>query len=158
MARRGRDGQGALLRGITLSADQEKSLRANQSRHLQATKPLMLEMMSARTDEQLARLDGDQKALDAAKARRSASRARLDSLRGTRSSASELRAVLTPDQQTLFDRNRATAGVRRTDRRGAADPRNSRTRVAPRPRRGMERPSRPRPDSLDKSPTGSGMR
>lgn len=98
-----------LLRGITLSAEQTKALRANQARHVTAAKPLMLELLSARTDQQLARLNGDQKALDAASARISNARARLDSLRENRSPVEDLRAVLTPEQQKLLDRNLSEA-------------------------------------------------
>lgn len=105
-------GRMALLRGITLSAEQEKALRGAQAKHLQVTKPLMLEMTSARADVQLARLNGDQKALDAATARMTAARSKLDSLRTSRAPASELRAVLTPDQQKLLDRNLSEMGNR----------------------------------------------
>lgn len=155
---RGPDGPRGLLRGITLSTDQEKALRANQARHLLSTKPLMLEMMSARTDEQLARLNGDQKALGAASARLSTSRTRLDSLRSTRSSTTELRAVLTPEQQTLLDRNLSSPGFRRSGPRGAAGSPGARSGRDPAPRRGIERPSRPRSDSLDDSATSTGDR
>lgn len=94
-----------LMRGITLSPDQERALRASQSRHLLATKPLLIEALSARTDVQLAQLNGDQRALDAANTRLAATRARLDSLRAGRSPVNDLRAVLTSDQQKLLDRN-----------------------------------------------------
>jgi len=100
-----RPDRGGLMRGITLSADQERALRTNQSRHLQATKPLLVEIVSARADEELARLNGDQKALDAAAMRHTTARTRLDSLRSGRSTTAELRSVLTPDQQKLLDRN-----------------------------------------------------
>lgn len=158
---RGPGGARALLRGITLSADQEKALRTNQARHLLATKPLMLEMMSARTDEQLARLNGDQKALDAASTRLTATRARLDSLREGRSPVSDLRAVLTPDQQKLLDRNLASPD--RPDRAGAArrapmGARGMRDGMAPGPRRGGERPTGQQPDSLDDSASNPGDR
>ncbi len=103
-------GGGAMMRGITLSADQEKALRSSQSKHILATKPLMLEMMSARMDEQLARLNGDQKGLDAATARATTARTRLDSLRSQRSPTADLRAVLTPDQQKILDKNLAERG------------------------------------------------
>lgn len=105
-------GRMALLRGITLSTEQEKALRSAQAKHLQVSKPLMLEMTSARADARLARLNGDQKALDAATARMTATRTKLDSLRSSRSPASELRAVLTPDQQKLLDRNLSEMGNR----------------------------------------------
>ncbi len=98
-------GDRPLLRGITLSSEQEKALRSAQAKHLMATKPLMIEMTSARADMQLARLNGDQKALDAATARMTAVRSKMDSLRANRAPGSDLRAVLTPDQQKLFDRN-----------------------------------------------------
>jgi len=152
---RGPNGPRALLRGITLSADQEKALRANQARHLLAAKPLMLEMMSARTDAQLARLNGDQKELDAASARLSTSRAKLDSLRGTRTPATELRTVLTPEQQTLLDRNLSAPGFRGNARGRAVGPRGPREGMAPGSRRDMQRPSPPLPDSLDDSATSA---
>jgi len=110
-ARRAR--AGLLLRGITLSADQQKALRAGQARHLASSKPLMLELLSARTDQQLARLNGDQKGLDAATARLTTARTRLDSLREKRSPVEELRAVLTPEQQKLLDRNLSEGGAER---------------------------------------------
>ncbi|MCC6931111.1 MAG: hypothetical protein IT359_19120 [Gemmatimonadaceae bacterium] len=102
-------GPRALLRGITLSVEQEKSLRASQARKLLEAKPLRLEMLSAGTDQQLARLNGDQKALDVATARLTAARSRLDSLRSKRSPVEELRSVLTPDQQKILDKNLADA-------------------------------------------------
>ncbi|MEO6446362.1 MAG: Spy/CpxP family protein refolding chaperone [Gemmatimonadaceae bacterium] len=112
--RMGREMRGnTLLRGITLSGDQEKALRAVQARHIQQGKPLMMDMLSARTDEQLARLNGDQKALDAATARMTATRTRLDSLRSNRGPTDDLRSVLTPDQQKLLDRNLSEQGSRR---------------------------------------------
>jgi len=141
-------GPRALLRGITLSAEQQKALRSGQARHLQASKPLMLEMVSARADEQLARLNGDQKALDAASARLGATRARLDSLRGQRSPTDDLRAVLTADQQKILDRNLAEAATARPlngradGSRGANGPRGVRDGFAPRGPRGMARPGR----------------
>lgn len=104
-----------MMRGITLSSEQEKALRAAQARHIQQGKPLMMEMLSARTDEQLARLNGDQKALDAATARMAATRTRLDSLRSNRGPTDDLRAVLTPDQQKLLDRNLTEQSNRRPD-------------------------------------------
>jgi hypothetical protein len=145
---RGNGGPRALLRGITLSTDQEKALRAGQARHLMANKPLMLEMMSARTDEQLARLNGDQKALDAASARLSATRVKLDSLRSLRSPTDDLRAVLTADQQKILDRNLAEQATARPmngragGARGAMGPRGFREGVAPRGPRGIVRPGR----------------
>lgn len=113
-----RRGGGAmpLLRGITLSTEQEKALRSSRARQLIATKPLMVEMTSARADAQLARLNGDQKALDAATARLQATRTKLDSLRAQRSPVSELRSVLTPEQQKLLDRNLSERGNRRAPR------------------------------------------
>jgi len=105
-----------LLRGITLSTEQEKALRSSRARQLIATKPLMVEMTSARADAQLARLNGDQKALDAATARLQATRTKLDSLRAQRSPVSELRSVLTPEQQKLLDRNLSERGNRRAPR------------------------------------------
>lgn len=114
---------GALMRGITLSADQEKALRSAQARHILATKPLMVEMMSARMDEQLARANGDQKGLDAATARIAAARTKLDTLRSQRSPTSDLRAVLTPDQQKILDKNLIERGAaNRGGRRGALGP------------------------------------
>jgi Spy/CpxP family protein refolding chaperone len=113
-------GAGSMMRGITLSTEQEKALRSAQARHILATKPLMLEMMSARTDEQLARLNGDQKGLDAASARVTAARTKLDSLRSQRSPTSDLRAVLTPDQQKLLDKNLTERGS--MDRMGRPGP------------------------------------
>ncbi|MEP7382066.1 MAG: hypothetical protein ABI910_10290 [Gemmatimonadota bacterium] len=122
---RSRGGAGALMRGITLSTDQEKALRSSQSKHIMASKPLMLEMMSARTDEQLARLNGDQKGLDAATARVTASRTKLDSLRRQRSPTTDLRAVLTPDQQKILDKNLAERGPKeRMGRMGPGRPGN----------------------------------
>jgi len=107
VARRAR--AGFLLRGITLSTEQQKALRTNQARHITTAKPLMLELLSARTDQQLAHLNGDQKALDAAAARITTARARLDSLREKRSPVEDLRAVLSPEQQKLLDRNLSEA-------------------------------------------------
>lgn len=103
-------GRQAFLRGITLSTEQEKALRSAQAKHLLETKPLMMEMLSARTDEQLARLNGDQKALDAASARLTTTRTKLDTLRGKRSPVETLRSVLTPDQQKILDKNLAERG------------------------------------------------
>lgn len=102
-------GPRALLRGITLSVEQEKALRASQARHLLEAKPLRIEMLSASTDQQLARLNGDQKALDAATARVTAARSKLDSLRDKRSPVEALRSVLTPDQQKILDKNLSDA-------------------------------------------------
>jgi hypothetical protein len=110
-ARRARAGY--LMRGITLSADQEKALRTNQARQITTTKPFMLELLSARTDQQLARLNGDQRALDAATARISTARTKLDSLREMRSPVEELRGILTPEQQKLLDRNLSEAAQQR---------------------------------------------
>lgn len=118
VGRRRSPGGAPLLRGITLSAEQQKALRSVQARHLLATKPFMMEMTSARVDMRLARINGDQKALDAATARMTAARTRLDSLRGNRAPASDLRAVLTPDQQKLLDRNLAELGNARGPRGG----------------------------------------
>lgn len=111
-------GRQGFLRGITLSTDQQKALRSAQAKHLLETKPLMMEMLSARTDEQLARLNGDQKALDAASARLTTTRTRLDSLRGKRSPIETLRSVLTPDQQKILDKNLAERGPGAGDGRG----------------------------------------
>lgn len=113
-----RRGGGAmpLLRGITLSTEQEKALRGTRAKQLIAAKPLMVEMTSARADAQLARLNGDQKALDAATARLQATRTKLDSLRAQRSPESELRSVLTPEQQKLLDRNISERRNRRAPR------------------------------------------
>lgn len=120
---RGPGGNGALMRGITLSADQEKALRSSQAKHILATKPLMLEMMSARMDEQLARVNGDQKGLDAATARATTARTKLDSLRSQRDPTADLRAVLTPDQQKILDKNLAEHGAMpRMGRGGAMGP------------------------------------
>lgn len=113
----------ALMRGITLSADQSKALRSVQAKHILATKPLMLEMMAARMDAQLAQVNGDQKGLDAATARVAATRTRLDSLRSQRSPTADLRAVLTPDQQKILDKNLAERGpAGRGTPRGAMGP------------------------------------
>lgn len=128
----------ALLRGITLSPDQEKALRSSRARHLVAAKPFMVEMTSARADVQLARINGDQKALDAATARLQAARTRLDSLRSQRSPVSELRAVLTPDQQKLLDRNVSEMRDGRAQRGGVA-PRDG---MGPRGFRDDARPGR----------------
>ncbi len=98
-------GPNPLLRGITLSTDQEKALRATHSNQLMQAKPLMMELLSARTDEQIARLNGDQKALDHARARLEANQTWLDSLRSKRSPTGDLRSVLTPDQVKILDRN-----------------------------------------------------
>ena len=111
-----------LLKGITLSTEQEKALRSTQAKHLQTAKPLMIEAMSARMDEQLARLNGDQKALDAATARSSATRARLDSLRAKRSPTADLRSVLTPDQTKILDQNMADMADGRRDGMGPRGP------------------------------------
>lgn len=120
---RGPGGNGALMRGITLSADQEKALRSSQAKHILATKPLMLEMMSARMDEQLARVNGDQKGLDAATARATTARTKLDSLRSQRDPTADLRSVLTPDQQKILDKNLAERGTMpRMGRGGAMGP------------------------------------
>ncbi len=97
--------QAPWLRGITLSTEQESRLRAGKAKNLTQAKPLMLEILSARTDEQLARLNGDQKMLDNAMGRLSVARTNLDSLRADRSPTSDLRTVLTPEQQRTFDRN-----------------------------------------------------
>lgn len=120
---RGPGGNGALMRGITLSTDQEKALRSSQAKQILVTKPLMLEMMSARMDEQLARLNGDQKGLDAATARATTARTRLDSLSSQRDPTADLRAVLTPDQQKILDKNLAERGtMNRMGRGGAMGP------------------------------------
>lgn len=127
---------GFLMRGITLSAEQQRSLRTNQARHITASKPLMLELLSARTDQQLAHLNGDQRALDAATARITTARARLDSLREKRSPVEDLRAVLTPEQQKLLDRNLGEAaqggGAAGPMRGNRMAPRAMRPGVAPR--------------------------
>lgn len=98
-------GPNPLLRGITLSTDQEKALRATHSKQLVQAKPFMMELLSARTDEQIARLNRDQTALDDAGARLEANQTRLDSLRSKRSPTGDLRSVLTPDQVKILDRN-----------------------------------------------------
>jgi len=139
-------GPNPLLRGITLSTDQEKALRATHSNQLMQAKPLMMELLSARTDEQIARLNGDQKALDAASARLEANQSRLDSLRSKRSPTGDLRSVLTPDQVKILDRNlsefpdrRARAmDDRRPGMRGGVGPRGFRDGPPPR-RPGDER-------------------
>jgi len=99
--------QGGLMRGITLSTEQEKALRTSRAKQLLEAKPLRMEMLSASTDQQLARLNGDQKALDAATARLTATRTKLDSLRKRQSPLEGLRSVLTPDQQKILDKNLA---------------------------------------------------
>ncbi|MDP1861162.1 MAG: hypothetical protein Q8K82_20980 [Gemmatimonadaceae bacterium] len=133
-------GPNPLLRGITLSTDQEKALRATHSSQLMQAKPLMMELLSARTDEQIARLNGDQKALDAASARLAVNQSRLDSLRSKRSPTGDLRSVLTPDQVKILDRNlsefpdrRARAmDDRRPGMRGGMGPRGFRDGPPPR--------------------------
>ncbi|HPV77001.1 MAG TPA: hypothetical protein PLX31_19000, partial [Gemmatimonadaceae bacterium] len=139
------------LRGITLSTDQEKALRATQAKHLLETKPLMLEMLSARTDEQLARLNGDQKALDAASARMTATRTRLDTLRTKRSPIETLRSVLTPDQQKILDKNLAEGPQNRMGRagQGGQGMRGFRDGAGPRGFRGGPPPRRPAGDDVE---------
>ena len=144
-------GRGAFLRGITLSTDQEKALRATQAKHLLETKPLMLEMLSARTDEQHARLNGDQKALDAASARMTATRTRLDTLRTKRSPIETLRSVLTPDQQKILDKNLAEGPQNRMGRagQGGQGMRGFRDGAGPRGFRGGPPPRRPAGDDVE---------
>lgn len=164
--RAGRMGAGprALLRGITLSVEQEKALRASQAKHLLEAKPLRIEMLSASTDQELARLNGDQKALDAATARVTAARTKLDSLRDKRLPVEALRSVLTPDQQKILDKNLADsprdgrgfgpgAGMGRGMGPGGFGPgegMRSRNGGAPRGFRDGPPPRRPAGEELDK--------
>ena len=137
---RGPRGHNPLLRGITLSVDQEKALRATHSKQLLQAKPLMIELLAARTDEQIARLDGDQKALDAASARLATSRTRLDSLRSKRASTADVRSILTPDQGKILDRNLSelsdrSAGANDGSRAGRGGERGRGYRRGPHPQR-----------------------
>ena len=113
----GREGRGGMRRGlmrdITLSDAQQRALRSVQVKRMTEMKPLQLELMSARMDARIARLNGDQKALDAANARLASTRERVQKLAADREPMSELRAVLTPEQQKLLDRNLAESAQRR---------------------------------------------
>lgn len=145
-----------LLRGIALSSDQEKALRGSESRHLATAKPLMIEMLSARTDEQLARLNGDQKALEQASARLGAARAKLDSLGSQRSPTRDLRALLSPEQQKILDKNLSQMGDDRGPGQGGWRDSGGRGAMMPRGFRDRMRSRRPyselhsmRPDTTD---------
>lgn len=105
-------GRQAMMRGITLSDAQQRALRTSQVRHLTEMKPLQLEMLSATADARIARLNGDQRALDAATARVTATRDKVRTLASGRSPVSELRSVLTPDQQKILDENLASMANR----------------------------------------------
>lgn len=106
-------GRGGMLRGITLSDAQRKSLTAGRVKHLTSMKPLQVEMISARADAQIAQLNGDQKALDAANARLTSARDQMRKLMQDRSPTTDLRNVLTPDQQKIFDKNLSDGMQRR---------------------------------------------
>lgn len=102
-----------MLRGITLSDAQQKALRGERVKHLTSMKPLQVEMISARADAEIAQLNGDQKALDAANARLTSARDQMRKLMADRSPTTDLRNVLTPDQQKIFDKNLADGMQRR---------------------------------------------
>ena len=105
--------QRGLMRDITLSDAQQRALRAVRVKRMTEMKPLQLELMSARMDARIARLNGDQKALDAANARLESTRERVQKLSADRAPMSDLRGVLTPDQQKILDRNLTDAAQRR---------------------------------------------
>jgi Spy/CpxP family protein refolding chaperone len=129
---RGMEGmRGALMRGITLSESQERALRDVRVKHISAMKPLQVEMISARADAEIAQLKGDQKALDAANARLESVRDKVRKLMEERSPTSDLRSVLTPDQQKILDKNLAEGAQRRASMRGMQQGRGMRGMRAP---------------------------
>lgn len=145
LAQRGRRGN-ALLAGITLSTEQERALRTTRARRVAELKPLLIEGVSARSDVQIAQLNGDQRALDAANARLRANREKLVALRDSQSYVRDLRAVLTPDQQQKLDTNLESLGTRRMAvRRGARmRDRGAQPRMTPRFRETFPTPRTPR--------------
>lgn len=104
---------GGMLRGITLSESQERALKNIRVKHITTMKPLQVEMIAARADAQIAQLNGDQKALDAANGRLTSARDQMRNLMGERSPTTDLRSVLTPDQQKILDKNLTDGAARR---------------------------------------------
>lgn len=110
--------RGAMMRGITLSESQERAMRAIRVKHISSMKPLQIEMITARADAEIAQLNGDQKGLDAANGRLTSSREQMQKLMKDRSPTTDLRGILTPDQQKTLDKNLSDGAQRRTSMRG----------------------------------------
>lgn len=111
---RGRHGERALFRGITLTQEQKTQIRAIHKKYAEQGKPLFQAMRPVMQEARADRQRGDTAAAKAAWQKTSAQREQLRALR-TQETA-DVRAVLTADQQKQFDQNVATLKARMQQR------------------------------------------
>lgn len=93
----------ALFRGIDLSSAQKARLDSIRSKYRSESKSMRDQMGPAVKDMRAARQSGDSAKIREARASMSASREKMQALH--KQEVSEIRGVLTPEQQTTFDKN-----------------------------------------------------
>ncbi len=110
-------GDRALFRGIDLSSAQKTKVDSIRSRYQSESKSLREQMAPEMKNARAARQGGDSAKIAAARQSVSASREKMMSLH--KQEISEIRGVLTPEQQTTFDKNVSQIQTRMQQGRGA---------------------------------------
>lgn len=103
-------GQGGMLKGITLSAAEKAQLKTIHAKYATEGKSLRESLKPAMKEARTARQKGDTAGFKAVVQRNEAGRDQLQALR-TREQA-DIRAALTPSNQTLLDANIAAQAQR----------------------------------------------
>lgn len=111
---RGHRAERRLFKGITLTSAQKAQVRAIHKKFAEQNKPLFQSMKPAMQEARAARQKGDTAAARAAWQKTAAQREQLRALR--QNEVSEVRAVLTADQQKQFDQNVAAVKARMQQR------------------------------------------
>lgn len=119
-------GDQALFKGIDLSSAQKTRIDSIRSKYRGESQSLREQMEPAMKDARAARQSGDSAKIKEARANMSTSRDKMMALR--KQEMGEIRGVLTPDQQSTFDKNvtklqsrmRGARGARRGARSGGS--------------------------------------
>ncbi|HEY9429219.1 MAG TPA: Spy/CpxP family protein refolding chaperone [Gemmatimonadaceae bacterium] len=110
-------GDKALFKGIDLSSAQKARVDSIRSKYRSESKSLREQMGPAMKNARAARQSGDSVKIKEAREGMSASREKMMTLR--KREMSEIRGVLTPAQQSTFDKNADQLQSRMRDARGA---------------------------------------
>ncbi len=110
-------GERALFRGIDLSSAQKSRLDSIRSKYRSESRSLREQMGPDMKSARAARQSGDSAKIAAARQSMSASREKMVALR--KQEMTEMRGVLTPEQQSAFDRNVNDMQSRMRHARGA---------------------------------------
>lgn len=110
-------GDNALFKGIDLSSAQKAKVDSIRSRYRSESKSLREEMGPDMKNARAARQSGDSAKIKEARDSMASSREKMMTLR--KQEMGEIRGVLTPEQQSTFDKNAEQLQSRMRDARGA---------------------------------------